>query len=258
LSQSELRFPGETDEYRRARKALLEAELDLRRQIERVAEQRRALPPGGDVTTDYGFDEWDGAAGKVRQTRLSELFAAGKDSLFLYSFMFRPGEAGLPLEVPCPICTSIIDGLDGAVRHLDQRINFAVIAKVPVERLAAHARSRGWQHVRLLSAANTTYNRDYLAESEGEEQFAMAAVFRRTDGPVTSGAASSGTSRRNPARILATSTSSGRCGRSSTIRQRAAAATGCRACAIRQVADEAPRRRSRPFPPSARRRARPA
>jgi predicted dithiol-disulfide oxidoreductase (DUF899 family) len=84
--------------------------------------------------------------------------------------------------VPCPICTSIIDGLDGAVPHIDQRLNFAIVAKVPVERLAAHARTRGWRHARLLSSRHTTYNRDYRAEAEHDEQFAMATIFTRTGG----------------------------------------------------------------------------
>ena len=53
---SDIRFPNESPEYRRARQALLAEEIELRRQIERVAEQRRALPPGGQVTGDYRFD----------------------------------------------------------------------------------------------------------------------------------------------------------------------------------------------------------
>ena len=42
-----VRFPNESAEYRQARDALLAEEIELRRHIERVAEQRRALPPGG-------------------------------------------------------------------------------------------------------------------------------------------------------------------------------------------------------------------
>jgi predicted dithiol-disulfide oxidoreductase (DUF899 family) len=179
-----VRFPGETDEYRRARDQLLDAELALRRQIEAVAEQRRALPLGGEVPTDYEFDEWDPAVGKVRTTRLSELFAPGKDSLFVYCFMFKPGAEGLPLEVPCEICTSIMDGVDGVVRHVEQRVDIAVIAKAPVERLAAHARARGWRQLRLLSSSRTTFNRDYGAETDDEEQFAMATVFVRRGGRI--------------------------------------------------------------------------
>ena len=43
----EIRFPGESEEYRAAREELLRAEIELRRHTERVAAQRRALPPGG-------------------------------------------------------------------------------------------------------------------------------------------------------------------------------------------------------------------
>jgi len=42
-------FPGETPAYRDARNALLEAERELRRQIETVAAARRALPLGGSL-----------------------------------------------------------------------------------------------------------------------------------------------------------------------------------------------------------------
>lgn len=178
------RFPGESHEYRHARDELLRDELEIRRQIEAVAAKRRALPPGGPVPEDYVFDEWDGAAGTVRQVRLSELFADDKDVLFLYSFMFIPGERGLPVEVPCPSCTSIIDATDGASRHIAQRINFAVVAKAPIERFTAHARARGWRHARLLSSANNTYNRDYRAESPDETQLPMATVFVRRDGEI--------------------------------------------------------------------------
>ncbi len=52
-----IRFPGESEEYRQARNRLLQAESELRRAIEQVATQRRALPPGGVVPEDYRFDE---------------------------------------------------------------------------------------------------------------------------------------------------------------------------------------------------------
>jgi predicted dithiol-disulfide oxidoreductase (DUF899 family) len=181
MTLHEGRFPSESAEYRKARDRLLKAEIDLRRQIESVAALRRELPPGGGVPDDYAFVEWDPSIGAPRTTRLSDLFEPGKDTLFIYSFMFKPGPQGRPLEVPCPICTSIIDGVDGAVPHITQRINFAVAAKAPIERFRAHALARDWRHVRLLTSANTSYNADYLAETPDEEQFAMATVFARRD-----------------------------------------------------------------------------
>jgi predicted dithiol-disulfide oxidoreductase (DUF899 family) len=52
-----MRFPNETSEYRAARDALLASEIALRRQMEAVAAQLRALPPGGEVPQDYVFDD---------------------------------------------------------------------------------------------------------------------------------------------------------------------------------------------------------
>ncbi len=174
-------LPGESPSYRTARDALLQAELELRRQTEALAVQRRELPPGGAVPEDYVFQEWDPAAGRPRQVRLSELFDAGSDTLAIYSFMFKPGPDG-PLEVPCPICTSIIDAIDGAAPHISQQTSFAVAAKVPVERFSAHGRARGWRHARLLSSASSSYNHDYHTEASDAQQFAMLTTFHRVDG----------------------------------------------------------------------------
>ena len=185
---SDIRFPGESGEYRRERNRLLEAEVELRRAIERVAAQRRALPLGGAVPENYCFEEVADSGGEVR---FSELFTAGKDTLVVYSFMFprwsgdtRPGPAGetgkLPLvETPCASCTSILDSLDGAAHHLDQRLNLAVVAKSDPERVRTFARERGWRNLRLLSSRNNTYNRDYHAETGEGEQIPILNVFVR-------------------------------------------------------------------------------
>ena len=161
-------FPNESAEYRRARNALLRSEIKLRRQIEAVAKQRRALPLGGVVKTDYEFDS---AAGPVR---LAELFAPGKRTLLLYNFMFPESPES---DLPCPSCTSIIDSVDGAARHLVQRINLVLVAKAPIDRFERHARSRGWKHARLLSSAGNSFNRDYHAESEDGQQSPIAHIF---------------------------------------------------------------------------------
>ena len=134
-----MNWPNQTDEYRSARDALLQAEIELRRSEEAVAAQRRALPLGGEVTGDYVFDS---LAGPVT---FAELFASGKDTLYLYNFMFIEGEQGRSLEVACPDCTSIIDGVDGALRHLLDRIDVAIVAKAPIEQFAAWGADRGWR-----------------------------------------------------------------------------------------------------------------
>jgi predicted dithiol-disulfide oxidoreductase (DUF899 family) len=184
-------FPGESAEYRAARDRLLEREIELRRAMEAVAAARRELPPGGAVPEDYAF-EGLGAGRNPSEVRLSELFAPSKDSLVIYNFMFprsyggdRPGPARgktalLPLEEgPCPSCVALLDQLDGAALHATQHLNFAVVAKTPVSRLLTFAEERGWRHLRLLSSAHNTYNRDYLGETADGSQTPMLNVFNR-------------------------------------------------------------------------------
>ena len=156
-----LHFPGESAAYRTARNVLLDEEMALRRQVERVAAQRRALPPGGLVPHDYVF-EGLGADGNPVSIKLTQLFAPGKDSLALYSFMYGPER-----ERPCPGCTHFLDSLDGAARHAPQRINLFIVAKSPLARLLAWARERGWDHLKFLSTAGNTYDRDYYGDSLG-------------------------------------------------------------------------------------------
>jgi predicted dithiol-disulfide oxidoreductase (DUF899 family) len=173
-----VRFPNESEAYRRARDDLLQAEIELRRREESVAAQRRALPIGGELTGDYVFDS---PAGPVR---FAELFASGKDTLYLYNFMFIPGEQGLPLEVACPSCTSIIDAMDGAFRHLLDRVDVAVVAKAPIEQFTAWGEERGWRFTPLYSSSGTTFNSDYNAQSEEGDQLPVAHVFTRIDGMI--------------------------------------------------------------------------
>jgi predicted dithiol-disulfide oxidoreductase (DUF899 family) len=189
-------FPGESAEYRSARDRLLEQEIELRRATEAVAAARRMLPPGGGVPEDYVF-QGKGPAGTPADVKLSELFASGKDSLAIYSFMFprdpgddRPGPetgktASLPLaEGPCPSCVALLDQLDGTAEHAAPLLNFVVIAQAPLPRLLDFAQERGWRRLRLLSSAGNSFNRDYLAETEEGWQRPMLNVFHRDGGTI--------------------------------------------------------------------------
>ena len=151
-----LTIPGESAAYRAARNKLLTEEMALRRQVESVAALRRALPAGGAVTQDYLFEGDDGPS------KLSELFKPGKDTLVIYSFMYGPEK-----KLPCTGCTHFLDGLEGLVQHITQRINLAVVAKSPLPRLLALAKARGWRSLPLLSTNGNTYDRDYFGDSSG-------------------------------------------------------------------------------------------
>lgn len=169
------RWPNESDEYRAAREALLAAEVELRAKTEEVAQMRAKLPAGGAPKEDYVFvDARSGA-----EVRLSELFAPGKDSLVLYGFMFGRAQTS-----PCPACTSLLDGLNGSSPHLNDKINFAVVAAAEPAALLDYADERGWGNLRLLSSAGNTYNRDYGAETDEGAQLPMMHSWARNDGEI--------------------------------------------------------------------------
>src|ERR1700687_3862023 len=130
-------FPNESADYRRAREALLVEEIELRRHIERVAEQRRALPLGGEVTGDYRFE------GEKGPVRFVELFGE-RQSLAVYSYMFGPKRVR-----PCPMCTSLLSAWDGGAKDVYQRAALAVVARSPIGRLIAFKKERGCHHYKL-------------------------------------------------------------------------------------------------------------
>jgi predicted dithiol-disulfide oxidoreductase (DUF899 family) len=172
-------FPGESARYRTARNRLLEAETELRRQVERVAQMRRKLPLGGVLKEDYVFN-----AGAGRQVKLSELFSSeqvpdGKNTLLIYSYMFGP-----KMAQPCPMCTSFLDSIEGAVDHFTQRANLAVVVKSPIARVKKIARQRGWRRLPLLSSADNSYNIDYHGENAAGGQLPMMNVFVRRKGKI--------------------------------------------------------------------------
>lgn len=170
-----LTFPGETPEYRAARNDLLQKEIEARRAVEAAAAARRALPPGGELKEDYVLHQVDDA-GVRREVRLSELFGAN-DSLLVYSYMFGPDAD------PCPMCTPLLDGLNGVEDHIRQRASLVVVAESSPERLWAWRRTRGWQRLRLLSVAGTSYNDDYNGRWGGWDT-TMLNVFHRSGGSI--------------------------------------------------------------------------
>lgn len=185
-------FPNESAEYRAARVKLLQREAALRREMEAVAAEIRSLPVGGIVPEDYEFDHID-AEGVPAKVRLSELFRPGTESLILYHFMFprhcgdeRRGPssgpmAELPLEEgPCPSCTALLDNWEGAVPHVEGLgANIAAVAKAPIEQVAAFAVHRGWRNLKLLSAANNSFKRDYHGEDAEGQQLPILTVFQK-------------------------------------------------------------------------------
>ena len=166
-----VRIADESAEYRRARTALLAEEIDLRRHIERVAEMRRALPPGAPVK-DYRFIGEDGP------TNFEGLFG-DKQSLVVYNYMYGPQR-----ERPCPMCTSLLSSWDGEANDIMQRAALAVVARSPIERLVAFKKERGWRSLKLYSDPSQEFSRDFHAVGEKGEDWAGLHVFTRRDGTI--------------------------------------------------------------------------
>jgi predicted dithiol-disulfide oxidoreductase (DUF899 family) len=91
---------------------------------------------------------------------------------------------GPAMAKACPMCTAMLDSLNGAAPHAAQRINLVVVANSPIQRIRAFARERGWRNLRMLSSADNSYNRDYRGEDEKGSQQPALNVFTRTGGAI--------------------------------------------------------------------------
>ena len=162
-------FPNESSEYRSARDALLAEEIELRRHIERVAEQRRALPSGGKVPKNYAF------VGEYGPVDFADLFD-DKQTLAIYSYMYGPKR-----KQPCPMCTSLMSAWDGESLDANQRIALVMVARSPIERLLAVKKER-WRNLKLFSDTSGDFTRDYVSAADAD----MPAfnVFTRRDGTI--------------------------------------------------------------------------
>ncbi len=167
---------NESQSYRKARAELLEAEIALKNQRERVAEMRRKLALDAKIE-DYSFHEGPsdlGSDGPIKQVRLSGLFNDPDRPLIVYQYMY-----GAAQKNPCPMCTLWTDGFNGIAKHLRQSVNFAIVAQAEIGELRKWARSRNWLDLRLVSSAGSNFKTDLnFADAEGN-QFPGVSVFVR-------------------------------------------------------------------------------
>jgi len=161
-------FPNESADYRRARQELLTEEIELRRRIERVAELRRALPAGGEVTKSYVFEGENGKA------NFADLFG-DKQTLAIYSYMFGPQRQAL-----CPMCTSFMSTWEHKLPDIGQRIAFVFVARSPIARLIEAKKARGWTRHKVYSDTSGDYTRDYVSAEDADVP--GYSVFTRRDG----------------------------------------------------------------------------
>ncbi len=168
--RNQAHYPKESAAYRAARNKLLTEEIELRRHIERVSEQRRALPLGGAIATDF---ELVSESGPVR---FSSLFG-DKQTLMVYSMMYGPQRKG-----PCPVCTSFLSSWNGTAVNLRERVAIAVMARSPIERLAEYKKQRGFAYLPFVSDGTGEYTRTYVSPEDAD--MPGLSVFTRRDGVI--------------------------------------------------------------------------
>src|SRR5690242_1559668 len=140
-----------------ARLDLLEAEKELTRQSDQLAERRQELP-WVRIDKDYRFETDEGSAS------LPDLFK-GRSQLLVYHFMFGPKYAA-----GCPSCSAIADGFNGFVVHLaNHDVALTAVSRAPLDKLQAYKRRLGWTFP-WASSYGTDFNFDFDASFTEEQQ----------------------------------------------------------------------------------------
>jgi predicted dithiol-disulfide oxidoreductase (DUF899 family) len=168
---NQVHYPDESPEYRAARNVLLAEEIELRRHIERVAAQRRALPIGGKLAKDFEL------VSEAGPTRLSAFFG-DKKTLMVYSMMYGPQR-----KAPCPSCTSFLSAWNGIAVNLRERVGIVVTARSPIERLMEYKRQRAFANLPFVSDLTGDYTRTYVSADDAD--IPGFSVFTRHDGVIS-------------------------------------------------------------------------
>jgi predicted dithiol-disulfide oxidoreductase (DUF899 family) len=148
---------GTREQWLAARRELLEAEKDLTRRSDELAQQRQQLP-WVRIDKDYRFETDEGSAS------LSDLFG-GRSQLLMYHFMFGP-----EYTAGCPACSAIADGFNGSVVHLENHdVAMMAVSRAPIAKLQAYKRRMGWSFP-WASSLGSDFNYDFNVSVTEEEQ----------------------------------------------------------------------------------------
>jgi predicted dithiol-disulfide oxidoreductase (DUF899 family) len=155
---------GTREQWLAARLELLEAEKQLTRQTDVVAQQRQALP-WVPVEKDYRFMTEGGEAS------LADLFN-GNSQLLVYHFMFGPD-----YTAGCPACSAIADGFDRSHVHLaNHDVTLMAISLAPLEKLLGYRERMGWTFP-WASSLDSDFNYDFHTSQTEEQQRSGSAEY---------------------------------------------------------------------------------
>src|SRR6478736_4346161 len=155
---------GTREEWLAARLELLEAEKELTRRGDELAEQRQNLP-WVRIDKEYRFETDEGPAS------FADLFK-GRSQLLVYHFMFGPD-----YTAGCPSCSSIADGFDGFVVHLaNHDVTLAAVSRAPLAKLQAYKQRMGWRFP-WASSFGSDFNYDFNVSFTEAQQRAGAIEY---------------------------------------------------------------------------------
>src|SRR5262249_6689721 len=162
---------GTRDEWQAARDELAKLEAEQAQRNEEIKKKRLELP-WVRVDKEYEFDTEDG------KKTLGELFD-GRSQLLAYNIMFGPDyTAGA-----CPGSTSLGDGLDGGLIHLNHRdVTLICFSRAPIERLIAYKERMGWQFP-YVSTYNTDFAFDFGLALTEEQARNVPEIQQMVDEP---------------------------------------------------------------------------
>jgi predicted dithiol-disulfide oxidoreductase (DUF899 family) len=150
---------GTRQEWLTARLALLEAEKELTRRSDELAQRRQDLP-WVRIDKGYKFETDEGSAA------LPNLFR-GRSQLLVYHFMFGPDYAA-----GCPSCSSIADSFNGFAVHLaNHDVMLWAVSRAPLAKLQGYKRRMGWTFP-WASSSPSDFNADFsvgLTETQQRE-----------------------------------------------------------------------------------------
>jgi predicted dithiol-disulfide oxidoreductase (DUF899 family) len=148
---------GTREEWLAARLELLDAEKELTRRSDELARQRQQLP-WVRIEKDYRFETDEGSAS------LTDLFA-GRSQLLVYHFMFGP-----EYTAGCPVCSTIADGFNGSVVHLENHdVTMMAVSRAPIAAIQAYKRRMGWSFP-WASSLGGDFNYDFNVSFTEEQQ----------------------------------------------------------------------------------------
>ena len=162
---------GTREDWQAARDELAKLEAEQAKQNEEVKAKRLELP-WVEVEKEYEFDTQDG------KKTLGELFE-GRSQLLAYNVMFGPDYS----LGACPGCTSLADGLDGTLVHVNhQDVTLICFSRAPIDRLNAYKERMGWQFP-YVSTYNTDFAFDFGLALTEEQARQIPEVKELIDDP---------------------------------------------------------------------------